>query len=91
LPSNNLPMAWLKGATTQEEKEKREVLLRNSTAQFTLLLQVLQDRFESIERKGFREEDYSDQNWVFLQAFRNGQLAMLTDIAELFNFMKAKE
>lgn len=87
LPSRGLPAAWLKGCTTPEEKKERETLVRNNIAFAGLFLSILRDRYETIDRKGFREEDYGDSNWVFLQAFRNGKLAELTELAELFSYL----
>lgn len=87
-PNKGLPAAWLKGCTTPEDKKKREELVRNSVQFASLFLSILQDRFETIERKGLREDDYSDSNWVFLQAFRNGKLAELTELADLFSYLR---
>lgn len=86
--NKGLPAAWLKGCRTAEEKKAREELVRNSFQFASLFLSVLQDRFDTIERKGLREDDYSDQNWVFLQAFRNGKLAELTELASLFSYLR---
>lgn len=87
-PNKGLPAAWLKGCKNPEEKKKREELIRNSVQFASLFLSILQDRFETIERKGFREDDYEDSNWVFLQAFRNGKLAELTELADLFSYLR---
>lgn len=86
--SRRLPHPWYRGCKTEEEKAQRELLVRNSTAFATLLLGMLEDRYNAIDRKGFREEDYGDSNWVFLQAFRNGKLAELTEISDLFNYLQ---
>lgn len=88
LPNKGLPVAWLKGCKTPEDKKQREELIRNSVQFATLFLSLLQDRFETIERKGFREEDYGESNWVFLQAFRNGKMAELTELADLFSYLR---
>lgn len=85
--SRGLPAVWLKGCNTPEEKKAREDLVRNNIAFAGLFLSILRDRYESIDRKGLREEDYGDQNWVFLQAFRNGKLAELTELADLFSYL----
>lgn len=82
-----LPIAWVADCKSAEEKEARENLIRNSTAFATVLLRVLSEQYETIEKKGLRESDYEDSNWVFKQAFRNGKLAALTEIAELFNYL----
>jgi hypothetical protein len=87
-PNRGLPAVWLKGCNTQEEKKKREELVRNNIAFASLFLSILQDRYETIERKGMKEEDYSSKDWVFLQAFRNGKLAELTELADLFSYLR---
>ena len=48
-------------------------------------LKILKDRYETIERKGFREEDYKTPDWTHLQAFNNGRLAALHEIADLLD------
>lgn len=87
LSKEKLPFAWYTGCKTQEEKEAREALVRNSTAFASILLKILSEKYETVDRKGLKEEDYADSNWVFAQAFRNGKLAALTETAELFNFI----
>ena len=87
VPARKLPIEWYRGCTTPEEKEARDFLVRNNTLLFTLFLSILRAKAETIEKKGYKEEDYEDSNWVFLQAFRNGKMAQLDEIAELFSFM----
>lgn len=72
----------------QEEKEARDLLVRNSTQLGVLLLGILERKYNAIERRGFREEDYASGGWENLQAFRNGKLAALDEIADLFNHLK---
>lgn len=86
-----LPLAWLKGCQSPEDKASREQLIRNSVQFSTLLMAVLGDKYNQIERKGLREEDYSDTSWMTLQAFRNGKMAMLEEILDLFNFLDHKD
>jgi hypothetical protein len=88
---SNLPIEWLVGCNTPEEKKARENLVRNSTEFSKLLLTILSRKYESIDRKGLREEDYSDTSWVTLQAFRNGKLAQLTELADLFTYLKGNK
>jgi hypothetical protein len=86
--SKQLPIEWFAGCSTPEEKKARELLVRNSTEFSKLLLFILSRKAEGIDRKGLREEDYSDTSWVTLQAFRNGKLAQLTELADLFTHIK---
>ncbi len=89
-PNNGLAVAWFKGLKTPEEKKAREEFIRNNILFAELLLSILSDRYQMIEKKGFKEEDYAQSGWQTLQAFRNGKLAELTDIAELLNFIPDK-
>ena len=85
--NRGLPIAWVSDCKTREEKEARENLIRNSTAFAQVLLRILSEQYDTVEKKGLKESDYEDSNWVFLQAFRNGKLAALTEIAEMFNYL----
>lgn len=88
MPNSNLAIAWYKGCTTPKEKAEREALVRNSVAFSNLLLSILADKFDLVEKKGYKEEDYASTGWMTLQAFRNGKLAQLNEIGELFNHLK---
>lgn len=85
--TNRLSLAWFKGCVTDEDKKNREALVRNSVAISDLLLAVLHDKYMTIERKGFKEEDYATAGWPTLHAFRNGKMAAFEEIAELFNHL----
>lgn len=78
-----MQVALFKGCTTQEEKDKRRQMVKSSRDFIILLISILKDRHEVIERKGRKEEDYQSDSWVFLQAFRNGKVAELEEIADL--------
>lgn len=88
--SNNIALPWLKGVTTPDQKKEREELIRNSVRISELLLSILADKYSMIEKKGFKEEDYSTAGWQTLQAFRNGKMAALEEIAELFQHIPDK-
>lgn len=88
IPPSKLPIEWYTGCTTPEQKEARELLVRNSVEFSKLLMLILSRRAEVVERKGLKEEDYHDTSWMTLQAFRNGRLAEMTDLANLFNFLQ---
>ena len=80
-------MAWYRGCKSPEDKRKREEFILNNQLFARMFLDILRDEYETIDRKGFREEDYEDTNWTFLQAFRNGKLAQINKIAELFTYL----
>jgi hypothetical protein len=77
---------WTQKLKTDKEREEFKQVLKNSTLLTNRLLQILDEKFETIERRGFKEEDYAEAGWVTLQAFRNGKLAMLKEVADLFDF-----
>jgi hypothetical protein len=85
-----IPYVWLKNAKTDEEKQRIVDLVTNNRAFIKLLLEVLQDYAQEIDRKGMREDDYKEAGILALLAFRNGQMSMLDKVAGLFNF-KTKE
>lgn len=80
-----MQVQWTQGLTSEEAEEFKLMLLNNTrfTNQF---LRILQAKFENVERKGFKEEEYKNSDWVFAQAFNNGRLATIKEIAEMFNF-----
>ena len=85
--SDKLSIAWYRDCVTPDQKKEREELVRNSVRFSELLLAILSDKYHTIEKKGFKEEDYATAGWVHLQAFRNGKLANLDEIAELFQHL----
>ena len=78
-------LEWFHGCDNPEDKKKREELIRGSSRFIELLQFILSRKYETIDRKGMREEDYAETGWVTLQAFRNGKLAMLEEINQLFS------
>lgn len=89
MPSGFL-LEWFAGVDNPKDKAKREELIRGSSRFIELLQFILSRKYETIERKGMREEDYAENSWVTLQAFRNGKLAMLEEINQLFSNMPDK-
>lgn len=81
----SIKTVWYTGLEKEEQEKLKQILLSN-TVQNKQFLKVLRSRWESIERKGFIEDDYRTSDWTHLQAFNNGRLSMLKEIADLFNF-----
>lgn len=84
--TSKIPFQWLKHAKTEDEKANIELLVLNSQAMKTHILNILSEYASEIERKGLVEEDYKEAGILAVLAFRNGQLSMLDKIAKLFNF-----
>lgn len=80
-------LMWFIGLT-DEERERMLLTLNSSGALRDQFMKVLAHKYEAIEKKGYQESDYDDSNWVFKQAFNNGRLAMIKEIADLFSFQK---
>ena len=76
---------WTQGLEPKDAEEFKAIL-RNNTRFTNQFLKILSSKFETIERKGFREDDYKDAGWMAVQAFNNGRLSTLKEIAEMFNF-----
>ena len=81
-----MKLVWTQHLKTEKEREDFRQVLKNSTLLKNRLLQILAERYDAIERKGFKEEDYAEPGWETLQAFRNGKLATLKEVADLFDF-----
>ena len=77
---------WTQHLKTVDEREDFKKVLQNSTLLTNRLLSILSSKFDVVERRGFKEEDYSTAGWETLQAFRNGKLATYREIADLFDF-----
>ncbi len=81
-----MQLVWLQHLKTSKEQEDFKQVLKNSALLRNRLLQILSDKYDAVERKGFKEEDYATSVWETLQAFRNGRLSTLKEVADLFDF-----
>jgi hypothetical protein len=81
---------WTQGLD-EKEKAQAEQDLRAAIPTLHRLYKILSDKYSSVERKGFREEDYRNSDWVHLSAFHNGKLSTLKEIAELITLDKSVE
>lgn len=75
---------WFTGLTEDQKAEFKKTLLNNKTL-FLQMLKILRALHDTVDRKGLKEDDYEDSNWVFKQAFNNGRLAAYREIAELID------
>jgi hypothetical protein len=82
---SSIKTVWLQGIPEDKIEDFKKSLVSNTT-QNEQFLRILRARYETIERKGLTEEDYKTSDWTHLQAFNNGRLSMLREIADLFNF-----
>ena len=77
---------WFQGLTTPDEIADFKTLLMSSTKVKEQFLRVLASRYATIEKKGLQEDDYANDGWAFRQAFNNGRLSSIKEIADLFDF-----
>lgn len=78
-----MKLAWKQGLD-KETSANLEKVLKSSSLERSQLIRILRAKYEEIDRKGLREEDYADTSWVTLQAFRNGKIAMIYEILSLY-------
>lgn len=76
---------WFTGLDENQKKEFQKTLAGVTTLR-RQFLKIARSRWDTIERKGFNEEDYNSPDWTHKQAFNNGRLAMLKEIVDLFDF-----
>jgi hypothetical protein len=83
----NLSVLWTKGCKTPEEKGALEALIRNSGPSFRPLIGIIQEELRQMDIGERSVGDFSEANWAYKQAFRNGQKASLTKILSLIDIV----
>ena len=86
-----MPYLWLRRAKDAKEKHEIEQFVLNNTRSNRMMLQILSELYDNVERKGDKEDDYKEAGILALIAFRNGQMSMLKQLADLFNFSDQKK
>ncbi len=81
---SNIHFAWLRGV---EDKDKEDIinLVKNNSRYNKMILKILSEEYDQVEKKGDREDDYKEAGILSLLAFRNGQMSMLKRLAEYFD------
>ena len=85
---SNLPLAWTKHLSTEYQRKSFEDLLRNSTLQFSRLLEILDEKERALTKQTTTLSEYENPSWSHKQAHINGYIACLTNLKELFTFLK---
>jgi hypothetical protein len=85
--SKSLSLAWTKHLSNDKEKEDFGSLVRNSTQVLSRLKAILEEELESQLKQETTLSDFSDPNWPYKQAFRNGSKATLNKLKDLFNYL----
>ncbi len=66
-----------------EEKQKFEDYLRGSTTIIDRLRRIIEDFEHEVYLNESAEADYTDKDWMFLQAHRNGKKEALRKLKKL--------
>lgn len=74
---------WMVGASTPEEKARREQLVSHGDAFLDLLAAVCRHQIDSLGSSPF--SDYESSGWAFKEADRKGQVRALKNILSLCN------
>lgn len=84
----NLPLPWVRNLKTQEEKDKFEATLRASVTALSRLYDLLEEQERDIINQEATLDDFTNTDWAYKQAFRNGQKAHIKDQKSLLQFIK---
>ena len=72
-----------KDCKTQEEKKKRREYLLEHKFIFDLLINLLQEDVDRLEKKRISDTRYEEPNWVYQQADMNGEIRSKQDMIKL--------
>jgi hypothetical protein len=75
-----LSLRWFNGQETKEEKEEKEVLIRNSTRILELVSQVIQKQLDELAVT--KTTDYDKPGYPYYRADRDGQIRVLTQLLQ---------
>lgn len=84
-----LSVEWTKHLKTQEEKDKFASLVVNNRLLLGRLLDLLDEKLDTIERAESNQETYQNPAYASWQAHQNGRRASLKDIRRLLEFLEA--
>lgn len=79
--------AWVQHIQDPDKRKDFEALVRNSTQVLSRLKEILDDREREMNNVSYSLNDFSDGNWAYKQAFRNGKFTALKEIKELLSFL----
>lgn len=71
-----------------ERREDFKKLLENSQAQFSRLLQIIEDDEKAIERQETSKDDFETPSWALKQANRLGEKKAYRKVKDLLSFVR---
>lgn len=85
----SLAVEWTKNLKTQDEKDKFTSLVVNNRILLGRLLEIIDDKIDSLERAECSQETYQNPAYASWQAHVNGKRASLKDIRRLLEFLES--
>jgi hypothetical protein len=86
--SSKLATVWTQGIHDDKKKADFEGAIRNSTVALGRLKEIIEVSEEAIYSQMSRDTDYSQTDWAYKAAHRNGQLEMLRKFKDLLAFLE---
>lgn len=86
--SIQVPLPWLSNLKTEEEKKEFLDLISYNSRVLRRLREILQEKYKALESTETTISDFSDTNWAYKQAYRNGEKTGLKDALALLQFLK---
>lgn len=83
-----IPVQWLKNVSDPKKRAEAEAIIRNSTVALSRLLDLVEEKEQTINSQELTASDFDSPSWSHKTAFRLGQKAALKDLKELLAFIK---
>lgn len=84
--ANSFSTAWTRHLKDEDKKKALEVAVRNSTAAFTRLRDILREDEAGLSSQQIAQPD-SDPSWAFRQAHISGERNRIRKILDLLSFL----
>lgn len=79
---------WTAHIQDVEQRKEFEKLVRNSTTVLGRLYDILEQENAQLLKHEVSEKDFTDTNWPYKQAFRNGRRSEYTRLIDLLSFIR---
>lgn len=83
-----LPVQWLKNLSDPKKRIEVEAIIRNSTTALSRLLDIVEEKEQSINSQELAVTDFESPAWSHKTAYRLGQKAALKELKDLLAFTK---
>ena len=78
---------WTKHLKTEAEKKEFEASVRHDTLVLGRLLEIIEDKINSLDREEITPSSYENSAWAYKQAHINGTRQGLTTVKNLLSFL----